>query len=98
MGLLTATIKRTLIWLRSLYGRARQAHYSFMVVMAVLIGFVGGFVALGFRYLIEGATWVFSGGTTLVPSGFEGLEWWWILLMPAVGGLLVGILVKGLAC
>lgn len=83
-------------WL-SLVDRARQAEYSFMVVMAVLIGVGGGFAAIGFRYLIEGATWVFSAGATVSPDGFTGLSWWWLLLMPAVGGLLVGPLVHYLA-
>ncbi len=83
-------------WL-SLVDRARQAEYSFMVIMAVLIGIGGGFAAILFRFLIEGATWTFSGGATASPDGFAGLAWWWLLLMPAVGGLLVGPLVHYLA-
>jgi CIC family chloride channel protein len=88
--------KLGLAWLR-LVDRARQARYSFMVVMAVLIGLGGGLAAILFRTLIEGATWVFSGGRTIAPEGFVGLPWWWLLLMPAVGGLLVGPLVTYLA-
>ena len=56
-------------WLR-LVDRARKAQYSFMVVMAVLIGVGGGFAAILFRYLIEGTTYAFSGGATQTPDGF----------------------------
>ncbi len=67
------------------------------VIAAALIGLGVGFAAILFRFIIQGATWVFSGGIATNPSGFEALSWWWILLMPAVGGLIVGILVRALA-
>ena len=74
--------------------KAHQAQYLFMVLMAVLIGLGGGMAAILFRYLVEGSTWSFSGGQTLNPAGFANLPWWWILLMPAVGGLIVGPVVN----
>jgi len=77
--------------------RFRRTRYTFIVIAAVLIGVAGGFAAILFRYLIEGATWGFSGGQTTSPSGFSDLAWWWILLMPMVGGLIVGHLVYWLA-
>ncbi len=81
-----------------LFGRiifkAHQAQYLFMVVMAVLIGLGGGMAAIFFRYLVEGSTWTFSGGLTVNPAGFSSLPWWWLLFMPAAGGLLVGPIVN----
>jgi CIC family chloride channel protein len=68
-----------------------------MVVAAVIIGVLVGYGAILFRYLILLCTWTFSGGVTDTPSGFPLLPWWWILLMPAAGGLVVGILVTRLA-
>ncbi len=67
------------------------------MIVACLIGLGGGFAAILFRYLIEGATWMFSGGHTITASGFSTLPWWWLLLMPAAGGLIVGCLVTWLA-
>ncbi|MBN2496228.1 MAG: chloride channel protein [Deltaproteobacteria bacterium] len=82
---------------RRLVDRARRAEYSFMVVTAVLIGLGGGFAAIGFRALILGSTWLFSFGQTSTPDGFAALPWYWLLFMPAVGGLVVGPLVHYLA-
>jgi CIC family chloride channel protein len=84
-------------WLLEVLGRFRRARHSFMVITATLIGFGGGFAAILFRYLIQGSTWTFSGGTTMAPEGFAALPWYWILLMPALGGAIVGVLVTYLA-
>lgn len=77
--------------------RFRRTRYTFIVIASVLIGLGGGFAAILFRYLIEGATWSFTGGHGLGAGGFAALSWWWILGMPAVGGLLVGVLTTWLA-
>jgi CIC family chloride channel protein len=92
----TAGLK-LLAWLRFATDRARRARYSFMVLMAVVVGVGGGFAAIAFRYLIGSTTWAFSGGTDVTPSGFAQLPWWWILIMPAVGGVIVGLLTWKLA-
>jgi CIC family chloride channel protein len=67
------------------------------VIAAAIIGLGVGIAAILFRFLIQEVTWIFSGGVTNNPSGFHALSWWWILLMPAVGGLIVGIMVRTLA-
>jgi len=67
------------------------------VVAAGVIGLTVGFTAILFRFLIQGATWLFSGGLTGHPGGFETLSWWWLLSMPAAGGLIVGILTRNFA-
>lgn len=92
-----AALFKVFSWLRFATDRARRARYSFMVLMAAVVGVGGGFAAIAFRYLIGGSTWLFSGGADATPAGFATLPWWWILLMPAVGGLIVGLLVWWLA-
>ena len=68
-----------------------------MVVLAVVIGLLGGYGAVGFRYLIRFLQEVFW--TTNEPgvSWIESLPWYWVVGVPALGGLIVGTLVRTFA-
>ncbi|MFQ5747651.1 MAG: chloride channel protein [Gemmatimonadota bacterium] len=73
--------------------QAKMAEHTFMVVVAVGIGCLGGLGAVGFRLLIkavQGGAW---GGWTYSLDLVRDHPWWWIILVPAVGGLIVGPLV-----
>jgi CIC family chloride channel protein len=62
--------------------------------IALLVGVASGFAALFFRKGIEGLQ-AFLYGTDDVQtlhSFAQSLPWYWILVMPAVGGLLVGLI------
>lgn len=68
---------------------------SFLIPLAAVIGTAAGLVATGFDLLIRGAGWVFFGrlGHDTVPVP----DWLWILLLPAIGGLAVGVIQQYLA-
>lgn len=68
--------------------------YFGLNLLAVLVGVAGGFVAIGFRGLISGFHFAFftQGATAL---GFMG--GYYVILLPAIGGLMVGLLVHFLA-
>ena len=91
----TAIITVTATWLRT----SRLG----MVVMAVLIGAGAGLGAVGFRWLIFGATWLATGHEQFGQMGRVGslhLPWlgiWFLLLIPVVGGLLYGPLIQRFA-
>ncbi len=73
--------------------RFKMAEHSFMVIVAVIIGLVTGYGALGLRYLIHLIQVV---STTHLKYSLEmlaALPWYQKLLMPAIGGLLVGPIV-----
>jgi hypothetical protein len=65
-----------------------------LYILATLTGILAGAVIIVFRLLIE------QSQVGLLPSGqlddFASLSWYWILLMPILGGLLVGLLFNGL--
>lgn len=68
-----------------------------MILLAILIGIAGGFGAVFFRWLIEtlqDLSWG-AGGSPL--EKFERSAWYLRILIPAAGGLLVGLIVKFLA-
>jgi CIC family chloride channel protein len=70
-----------------------------LVALALLVGVGAGIGAIGFRYLIEGFTWIFSGHTDPSALGhftnphLSFLGPFVVLVVPVVGGLLYGPLV-----
>jgi len=80
-----------------LLSRAKMAERTFMVVVAVVIGCLGGLGAVGFRWLISAVQRLAWGDWTFSLDGVRAYPWWWIVLTPAVGGLIVGPLVYFLA-
>jgi CIC family chloride channel protein len=68
------------------------------IILALLIGVLGGFGAIGFRLLIAGLQYLAIGKTgTDVLETLTALPFWRLLLVPAVGGILVSALVHRLA-
>ncbi len=84
--------------------RASRSENTVLIALAVVVGVLGGFGAIAFRWLVETATWIFSGhadyaGTTGHPA-HPWLPWlggFFVVLAPAVGGLVYGPLVHRFA-
>ncbi len=73
---------------------AAKAHErTFLVLVAILIGCLGGFGAVGFRLLIRSIERVAWGEFGTSVAVFESHSALWIVLVPAIGGLIVGPLV-----
>jgi len=76
--------------LSSLLDRFRSNEIAFGVTLAVLVGVIAGFGAVLFRWLISSFQSLFFGsGATYL--GFLGQ--YYVILLPAVGGLIVGLLI-----
>ncbi len=63
-------------------------------LVALLIGIAGGLIALGFRFGIEWlqATVYQTSQVDRIHRSAMMLPWYWIVLIPAVGGLVVGVI------
>lgn len=74
-----------------------------LVVLALAVGIGAGVGAIGFRYLIQTFTLLFSGHADYSAAGSASHPWapglgaWFVILAPAVGGLLYGPLVHRFA-
>lgn len=75
-----------------------------LLTLAVVAGILSGFGAVAFRWLVEHATLLLSGqadyaATTDHPSHpwLPGLDGWFVVLVPAIGGLIYGPLVHRFA-
>ena len=76
--------------LTSILEKLRSNEIVFGIVLAVLIGVVAGFGAIIFRWLIGSFQSLFFGGGARYLSF---LSEYYIILIPAIGGLIVGLLV-----
>ena len=71
--------------------------------MALVVGVVAGFGAVGFRWLIFAFTWLATGHQQFGQQGRIGslhLPWfgvWFLLLIPVLGGLIYGPLIQRFA-
>ena len=77
--------------------RAKAADRTFMAVLAVVIGIIGGLGAVGFRLLIELVQRYAWGRGPYSLDLVLSHPSWWIILVPAIGGAIVGPLVYYLA-
>ncbi|MFQ5822566.1 MAG: chloride channel protein [bacterium] len=73
--------------------RLRMTEHTFMVVVAVVIGIMGGFGAIFFRFAIRFFQGVFFGSWQYTLEYSLQLPWYVKLIAPAMGGLIVGPIV-----
>ncbi|AKS45674.1 chloride channel protein, CIC family [Octadecabacter temperatus] len=62
--------------------------------IALLVGIAASFAAIGFRFGIEALqAWLYrTDDIANLRTDAARLDWWWILLIPMAGGLLVGLI------
>ena len=68
-----------------------------MLLLAVVVGLLGGFGALGFKKLIFGLQDLFWATPDMGPDSLMAVAWYRRLLLPALGGAMVGPLIYFLA-
>lgn len=74
----------------SLWSYLRSHRFLSGVVLSIIVGLGGGFAAIVFRWLINSFRQLFFGGMGNV-LGFLGQ--YYVILVPAVGGLIVGCII-----
>lgn len=79
------------------FGGFRSAEHIFMVLSAIIIGVLGAFGAIGFRFLIKVSHRVFFQVWEYSLEWVSAMPWWQRLFLPALGGLLVGPIVHFIA-
>ncbi len=78
-------------------GRTRVSDFTYMIILAVIVGLVGGFGAIVFRLMIRFFQVLFFGLGPDFLTLLTGLPWYHKILAPAAGGALVGPIVYFLA-
>ena len=71
----------------------KYTEHSYMVLVAIVIGLLGGLGAVGFRECIRLFQLVAWHTDNVTLSYLRGLPIWWKVASPAVGGLIVGLII-----
>lgn len=79
--------------IQSIFRLIRTNEHGIMAVLAVLVGLAGGFGAVGFRYLINFFQSLAYGSEGNLLDLVQSIPWYFRILIPALGGLVVGPLV-----
>lgn len=79
-------------FLRRVHDGLRQTEQVYMVLVAVVIGLLGGLCAVGFRQLIQILNRVAWHESQYTVEYLYSLPIWWKILAPAAGGLIVGLI------
>ena len=79
--------------IQSIFRLIRTNEHGIMAVLAVLVGLAGGFGAVGFRYLINFFQALAYGSDGNLLDLVQPIPWYLRVLIPALGGLVVGPLV-----
>ncbi|MGB7263123.1 MAG: chloride channel protein, partial [Albidovulum sp.] len=73
--------------------RARGPSQVQFWFIALMIGIAAGFAALGFRKGISVLqTFAYGSDDLRLASAVGALDWWWVLGLPILGGLIVGLI------
>jgi chloride channel protein, CIC family len=86
-------IQHALASLRRAHESLRQAGQISMVVVALAIGLLGGFCAVGFRLFIRYVNQLVWRQGPYSLAYIAGLPFWWKLAVPTAGGLVVGLII-----
>jgi len=84
---------RTRLALFKLIERFQPDETAFMAAMAVVVGVIGGFGAIVFRLAVDFFQGFALGHGEHTVALLAGVPWWRKLLLPVIGGLIVGPLV-----
>ena len=90
-------MKYSRLQLQSVFRRLKMTPATQMLILAVVVGVLGGFGALFFKKMImlfQGAFW---GTPDMASETLLAVSWYRRLLMPMIGGLIVGPLIYFLA-
>ncbi len=71
----------------------QMTEHTFMIIVAIIIGISAGFAAIGIRAMIKFFSQLSFPGSLTVLENITASPWYLIILVPVIGGLIVGPLI-----
>ncbi len=87
---------RKVLWQKFIQSFLQKIKFSenlFMMIGGLIIGIGGGYFYIGFRWSIQFVQKVAWGGWVDPVLLLDTFKWYWIILIPAIGGLLTGLII-----
>ncbi|MFQ5804884.1 MAG: chloride channel protein [Phycisphaerae bacterium] len=79
--------------LRRGHAKLRESEHLYMVLVALVIGLGGGLFAVAFRKLIGFGNQIAWHDATYALDYIQSLPRWWKIVVPAVGGIVCGLII-----
>jgi CIC family chloride channel protein len=86
-----ARLLRLLRWRLWVIEKLRPSPWQETLAYAAVVGIAGALVALAFREAVDFLHYLLTGKDEAMVATFADLEWWQRLAIPAVGGLIAGL-------
>ncbi len=80
-------------YILSLVDRAKMTEHTFVLIMAVIIGLLGGYGAVLIQFTIKEFQHLFWRGDFNLET-IHNISWYWVILIPLLGGLIVGLVIQ----
>ncbi|MCJ7554468.1 MAG: chloride channel protein, partial [Ignavibacteriaceae bacterium] len=77
----------------ALFEKMQMTEHTFMIIVAIIIGISAGFAAIGIRAMIKFFSQLSFPGSLTVLENITASPWYLIILVPVIGGLIVGPLI-----
>ncbi|MBZ0200906.1 MAG: chloride channel protein [Ignavibacteriaceae bacterium] len=77
----------------ALLEKAQMTEHTFMIIIAIIIGILAGFSAIGIRAMIEFISQLSFPGALSLLDNIIAAPWYLKILVPVIGGLVVGPLI-----
>lgn len=90
---LTRQLKYIYRYILSLVDRAKMTEHTFVLIMAVIIGLLGGYGAVLIQFTIKEFQHLFWRGDFNLET-IHQISWYWVILIPLLGGLIVGLVIQ----
>ena len=89
--------RKTRLWSREIVRAIRREGLGTLQfwLIALIIGIAAGWATLGFRVAISSLQeWIYGESDVQLASAASQLPWYWVLMVPVVGGLIVGFILQ----